>query len=180
MVSSRIFVYSCLFLVIFVFIPSVKSKCRCCGENGHNIRTCLLKDNCPLNDQKEYNRKVKPTIPSRVCYFEIEGKSFQKNGKKFKTSCNCAKKGDERCHGIADMLGGSENCDNCMSCSHKMNTDMKRMERFVKNSDGGVYIVACDNYKHAKIITQIFSPYKGNPTTTVIFRESPTNYRDEF
>ncbi|CAG8466910.1 14876_t:CDS:2 [Funneliformis mosseae] len=86
---------------------------------------------------------------------------------------------DEQCHGIADMLGRPGNCENCMSCSRKMNNDMKGMEKFVKKSDGRVYIVACDNYEYAKTITQIFRPYKGEPTTTVIFHRSPTNYHDE-
>lgn len=214
---SRIFVYSCLFLVIFVFIPLVKSKCSCCRKDGHNIRTCPLKDNChsynqnsvksreftcrccgekndhykttcplkdncPLYDQKEYGEEDKLTISTRVCYFEIEGKTFVKKGEKFKSSCNCARKGekgDERCHLIADMLGGSGNCENCMSCSRKMNTDMIKMENFVKNSDGGVYIVTCDNYEYAKTITQIFRPYEGVPTTTVIFRITPTNFHVE-
>ena len=56
---------------------------------------------------------------------------------------------------------------------------MKRMEKFVKDSDGGVYIVTCDNSEYANTITQIFRPYKGVSKTTVIVRESPTNYHDE-
>ncbi len=163
-------------------VKSRKYTCGCCGENGHNIRTCLLKDNCPLHNQKEveeHSEEDKPTISSRDCFFIIKEKIFVE-GKKIKSSCNCAMKGDEKCHGIAKMLGGSGDCENCMSCSRKMNIDMKRMEKFVKDSDGGVYIVTCDNYKYAKTITQIFRPYKGNPTTTVIFRETPTNYHDEF
>ncbi|CAB5369208.1 uncharacterized protein OCT59_024676 [Rhizophagus irregularis] len=166
--------------MILAFIPLVKSReftCSCCGKpNNHYEPKCPFKGNCPLKKDKKKVKKVKPTTSSsrsRDCKGTIEGKIFLKKGEKFKQSCKCAKKGDERCHLIADMLGGSRDCDNCMSCSHKMNTDMKRMEKFVKNSDGGVYIVTCDNYEYAKIITQIFSPYKGNPTTTVIYRESP-------
>ena len=44
---------------------------------------------------------------------------------------------------------------------------MKRMEKFVKDSDGGVYIVTCDNSEYANTITQIFRPYKGVSKTTV-------------
>ncbi|CAG8453815.1 2258_t:CDS:1 [Funneliformis caledonium] len=212
MIISQVFFSYCLFLVIFVCIPLVKSKCSCCEKNGHNIRTCHSKDNCPSKKQnlvksrkftciccgkksdhyentcpsknnclyqKEYNVEYKHTISSRDCFFKIERKNFVKKGEKIKPSCKCARKGDEQCHGIADMLGGPGNCENCMSCSRKMNNDMKGMEKFVKKSDGGVYIVACDNYEYAKTITQIFRPYKGEPTTTVIFRGSPTNYHDE-
>ncbi|RIA99200.1 hypothetical protein C1645_731006 [Glomus cerebriforme] len=215
---SRVFFYSCLFLVIFGFIPLVESKCSCCGGNKHNIRTCPHKDNCPHN-QKEVEKakfplvknkcsccggnqhnirtcphkdncprnqkeveKAKFTISQSDCFFRIEANQFVKKGERIKPSCYCARYGDEKdeqCHGIADMLGGPGNCENCMSCSRKMNNDMKRMENFVKKSDGGVYIVTCDNYKHAKTITQIFEPYGGYPTTTVIFRKSPTNHHDE-
>ena len=173
MIFSRIFVY--LFLVIFVFIPLVKSreyKCSCCGvRNQHYKPTCPLKDNCPLYDQKE----AILTISQSDCFFKIEAETFVKKGEKIKPSCYCARgDGDEQCHGIADMVGGPANCENCMSCSHKMNIDMKRMEKIVKDSDGGIYIVSCDNYKYAKTITQIFRPYKGYPTTTVIFRKTPT------
>ncbi|GBC19366.2 hypothetical protein GLOIN_2v1731550 [Rhizophagus irregularis DAOM 181602=DAOM 197198] len=160
--------------MILAFIPLVKSReftCSCCGKpNNHYEPKCPFKGNCPLKKDKKKVKKVKPTTSSsrsRDCKGTIEGKIFLKKGEKFKQSCKCAKKGDERCHLIADMLGGSRDCDNCMSCSHKMNTDMKRMEKFVKNSDVHIkeiqqqplYIVNhlvlnCENYKeknHASI-----------------------------
>ncbi|GBB97572.1 hypothetical protein RclHR1_03000015 [Rhizophagus clarus] len=208
MIFSRVLIYSCLFLVLIPLVKSrcsccggnnhnirtciskdncplnsqnlIKSKkytCGCCGDNGHNIRSCRFKDNCPLHDQKEF-KEYSEEHTSNECYFTIERKIFVKKGEKIKQSCKCAREGDEQCHGIADMLGGLGKCSNCMSCSHIMNNKMKKMENFVKKSDGGVYIVACDNKKYAKTITQIFSPYKGNPTTTIITRESPTNHSD--
>jgi hypothetical protein len=174
MIFSQVFVYSCLFLIIFDFISLVKSRefsCRCCGQkNDHYKSTCRFKDNCPLNNNEN--------ISLSGCYSEIERKIFIE-GEKIKCS-SCAKEGDHRCHIIANRLGGSGNCENCMSCSHKMNHNMRIMEKFVKDSDGGIYIVTCDDRKYAKSITQIFRPYKGDSTTTIIFREKPTNYHDEF
>ena len=207
MIFSRIFVYSCLFLVIFVFIPLVNSdkdsqdildipffvgwkgvgdrpstskrreyKCSCCGaKNDHYKPKCPHKNNCP-----SHKRKDELVYTSREeCFFGIEAKNFVKRGEKIPSNCRCAQEGDERCHGIADVLGGPGNCENCFSCSREMNIKMRKMENFAKKSDGGIYIVSCDDSKHAKTILQIFEPYNGVATTTVISRESPTNLRYE-
>src|SRR3954452_20800552 len=57
----RVFVYSCLFLVIFAFISSVKSReftCGCCKEkNDHYKSTCPYKDNCPSNNQNSVRKR---------------------------------------------------------------------------------------------------------------------------
>lgn len=210
MIFSRIFVYSCLFLVIFVFIPLVNSdsykdflqnfldipstskrreyKCSCCGvKNNHYKPKCPHKNNCPLHERKDeiiYTSREE-------CFFSIEAIKFVKRGERIPSNCNCAQGKDEQCHGIADMLGGPGICENCFSCSHEMNNLMRKMENFVKKSDGGIYTVSCDNPKYAKSILQIFEPYNGvatttvisrttaiTRTTTVISRESPTNLHD--
>ncbi|RIB07749.1 hypothetical protein C2G38_405377 [Gigaspora rosea] len=184
MILSRVFVYSFLFLVIFVFIPSIESACSCCGKGGHNIRTCSVKDKCPLHANKIIWKEgkdglavsqngYKGKISAYDCYFEIKTKAKKiKQGDTLKSSCNCAIKGDEQCHGIAKSLGGPGNCVNCMSCSKKMNIQMKSIESRVK-SEGGHYIVTCNNKTNTETITQIFKPYAGDPTTTIIIR-SPT------
>src|SRR5688572_22924431 len=204
MIFSRIFVYSCLFLVIFVFIPLVNSdlykdfqaipffveveedrpstskrreyKCSCCGaKNDHYKPECPHKNKCPSHERKDkliYTSREK-------CFFGIEAKKFVKKGETIPSSCRCAQEEDEQCHGIADVLGGPGNCKNCFSCSREMKIEMRKMEDFVKKSDGGIYIVGCDDSKYAKTILQIFEPYYGAATTTVISRESPTNLHDE-
>ncbi|CAG8622138.1 9313_t:CDS:2, partial [Racocetra fulgida] len=92
------------------------------------------------------------------CSFKIEADKFDTKGNKIGPSCHCAREGDEQCHGIANMLGGPGDCENCFSCSRKMNMDMTKMERFVKKSNGGTYIVSCDNYLYANTIIQKFNP----------------------
>ncbi|CAG8751689.1 14958_t:CDS:2, partial [Dentiscutata erythropus] len=150
-------------------------------EGGHNIRTCISKDKCPLHVNKIIWKEVKGGLTVSQngykgkinvddCYFEIKAKAKKiKQGDILKSSCNCARKGDEQCHEIAKSLGGPGNCINCMSCSKKMNIQMKSIENRVKN-EGGNYIVTCDNKTDTKTITQIFKPYVGDPTTTIIIR----------
>ncbi|CAG8475336.1 10281_t:CDS:2 [Acaulospora morrowiae] len=85
--------------------------------------------------------------------------------------------GDEKCHMIANSLGGSGDCENCMSCSRKMNNDMRKMENFVKKNrdegNHGRYLVYVDDKEYANAITQIFRPHnkKEHATTTVIYRK---------
>jgi hypothetical protein len=251
MIFSRIFVYTCLFLVIFVFIPLVHSdtykdfqdildgpffvgwkgveedrpstskrreyKCSCCGvKNDHYKPKCPHKNNCSLHERedelsisksREYKYKCsccgakndhyKPKCPHKnncpsherkdeliytsrkECFFGIEAKKFVKRGERIPSNCRCAKKGDEQCHGIADVLSGPGNCENCFSCSREMNIKMMKMENFVKKSDGGIYFVSCDDSKYAKTILQFFEQYNGVATSTVISRESPTNLHYE-
>ncbi|GES75044.1 hypothetical protein RCL_jg13109.t1 [Rhizophagus clarus] len=147
-------------------------KCSCCKvKNDHYKPKCPHKNNCPSNERKDeliYTSREE-------CFFGIVAKKFVKRGEKIPSNCHCAQKGDEQCHGIADMLGGPGICENCFSCSREMNIKMRKMENFVKKSDGGSYIVSCDDSKYAKTILQIFESYNGVATTTVITRESPTN-----
>ncbi|CAG8660925.1 13806_t:CDS:1 [Cetraspora pellucida] len=167
-----------LFLVIFVIIPLVDSACSCCGEKGHNIRTCDFKNkDCPRKINGKKNKHSNLDISQSNCFFKIKADKFNTKGTKISPSCHCAREGDEQCHGIAKMLGGPGDCENCFSCSRKMNIDMTKMERLVKKSNGGTYIVSCDNYLYANTIIQKFNPKKGSPTSTTILRN--TNYHDE-
>ncbi|CAG8475563.1 7380_t:CDS:2 [Cetraspora pellucida] len=122
-----------LFLVIFVIIPLVDSACSCCGEKGHNIRTCAFKNkDCPQKINGKKNKHNSLDISQNNCFFKIKADKFNTKGTKISPSCHCAREGDEQCHGIAKMLGGPGDCENCFLCSRKMNIDMTKMERLVK------------------------------------------------